>query len=215
MCSPYNIREDVIIMEMNESVTERSGERTLEQIEADIERTKAEIAQVHGTETEVYARIVGYYRAVRNWNKGKRDEYAQRKLFSIEESRNEQAAVCDEAERNERASATIAGEGGTKAYSTTVAATSANGKAASYVLYFRQVCPNCPPVKQYLSHSALSGVQIDVDTDAGLEQAAAQGVFSTPTAIIRDSYGIEIGRAHSVEELDALLNTQPKEAVIA
>ena len=110
MCSRYNIREDVIKMEMNESVTERSGERTLEQIEADIERTKAEIAQVHGTETEVYARIVGYYRAVRNWNKGKRDEYAQRKLFSIEESRNEQAAVCDEEERNERSSATIAGE---------------------------------------------------------------------------------------------------------
>ena len=39
---------------------------------------------MHGTETEVYARIVGYYRSVRNWNKGKKDEYNQRKMFTAE-----------------------------------------------------------------------------------------------------------------------------------
>jgi anaerobic ribonucleoside-triphosphate reductase len=32
-------------------------------------------------ETEVYARIVGYYRAVRNWNAGKKEEYKYRKDF--------------------------------------------------------------------------------------------------------------------------------------
>jgi ribonucleoside-triphosphate reductase len=29
----------------------------------------------------VYARIVGYYRAVRNWNKGKKSEKKQRVAF--------------------------------------------------------------------------------------------------------------------------------------
>lgn len=35
-------------------------------------------------ETEVYARIVGYYRAVRNWNNGKREEFNERKMFAVE-----------------------------------------------------------------------------------------------------------------------------------
>ncbi|MDE5898086.1 MAG: anaerobic ribonucleoside-triphosphate reductase, partial [Treponemataceae bacterium] len=60
------------------------GTRTLEEVEQEIEATKEALSHVRGTETEVYARIVGYYRAVKNWNKGKRDEFNQRKLFSLE-----------------------------------------------------------------------------------------------------------------------------------
>jgi len=32
-------------------------------------------------ETEVYARIVGYYRPVQNWNQGKKSEFSQRTVF--------------------------------------------------------------------------------------------------------------------------------------
>jgi ribonucleoside-triphosphate reductase (formate) len=34
-----------------------------------------------GEETEVYSRIVGYYRPVQNWNLGKKSEYRDRKVF--------------------------------------------------------------------------------------------------------------------------------------
>ena len=34
-----------------------------------------------GEETEVYARIVGYYRPVQNWNLGKKSEYHNRKIY--------------------------------------------------------------------------------------------------------------------------------------
>jgi len=34
-----------------------------------------------GEETEVYSRIVGYYRPVQNWNLGKKSEYHNRKLY--------------------------------------------------------------------------------------------------------------------------------------
>lgn len=51
----------------------------------DIDRKIAELKQslttVRGTETEVYTRIVGYYRAVKNWNLGKKEEYKVRKTF--------------------------------------------------------------------------------------------------------------------------------------
>ena len=36
-----------------------------------------------GEETEVYTRIVGYYRPVKNWNLGKKSEYAERKTFDM------------------------------------------------------------------------------------------------------------------------------------
>ena len=56
--------------------------RTAETIIQEIEDLKAKRAGVRGTETEVYTRIVGYYRSLRNWNKGKRQEYSERLPFA-------------------------------------------------------------------------------------------------------------------------------------
>ena len=39
-----------------------------------------------GAETEVYTRIVGYFRPVKNWNAGKAEEYKQRVEFAEEKS---------------------------------------------------------------------------------------------------------------------------------
>ena len=36
-----------------------------------------------GEETEVYSRVVGYLRPVKNWNKGKKEEFKDRKTFKI------------------------------------------------------------------------------------------------------------------------------------
>lgn len=44
--------------------------------------TKEEIKKVLcGKEMEVYSRIVGYFRPVNNWNKGKQQEFADRKPY--------------------------------------------------------------------------------------------------------------------------------------
>jgi len=61
--------------------------KNIEQINSEIEGIKKELNNVRGTGTEVYARIVGYYRSVRNWNKGKREEYNDRLMFSPENDR--------------------------------------------------------------------------------------------------------------------------------
>ncbi len=37
-----------------------------------------------GEECEVYSRVVGYYRPVANWNKGKQEEYKQRRSYKVE-----------------------------------------------------------------------------------------------------------------------------------
>ena len=38
---------------------------------------------------EVYSRIVGYVRPVRNWNKGKKQEFAARKTYQVKEQGTE------------------------------------------------------------------------------------------------------------------------------
>jgi ribonucleoside-triphosphate reductase (formate) len=34
-------------------------------------------------EADVYTRIVGYFRPVKNWNKGKEEEYFERKVYKL------------------------------------------------------------------------------------------------------------------------------------
>ncbi|MBO4321223.1 MAG: hypothetical protein J5857_12220 [Treponema sp.] len=74
--------------------------RTIAEIDAEIAETQQELDTVRGDDTEVYARIVGYYRSVRNWNKGKRDEYNQRLSFTVPENLAEPSAF--EAVKNTR-----------------------------------------------------------------------------------------------------------------
>lgn len=49
-----------------------------------------------GQETEVYSRITGYYRPVKNWNEGKTQEFKDRKVYSVGESNLEPAACSSE-----------------------------------------------------------------------------------------------------------------------
>lgn len=145
---------------------------TTEQKMARLAALKAELLCVEGTPTEVYSRIVGYYRSVRNWNAGKREEFRSRLGYSF----------LPGADRR-------------------------SGDLSSYVLFTRQTCPNCPAVKEFLSSSGLPGTLIDVDTEAGLDAARRSEVLSTPTAILMGRDGEERCRAHSKQQLMALLAT--------
>ncbi|MBN2532273.1 MAG: hypothetical protein JXB88_05250 [Spirochaetales bacterium] len=57
--------------------------RTIDDINKQITTLKDKLDLVQGTQTEVYTRIVGYYRSIKNWNKGKREEYNYRVPFSM------------------------------------------------------------------------------------------------------------------------------------
>ena len=57
--------------------------RTIDDINKQIKTLKDKLNIVEGTKTEVYTRIVGYYRSIKNWNKGKREEYNSRLPFSM------------------------------------------------------------------------------------------------------------------------------------
>lgn len=176
--------------------------RPIAQIEQDIAQIKEELKSVRGTETEVYSRIVGYYRSVRNWNKGKRDEYNQRKQFVIGTNNTHAASGCSQ---------TIGSESSECAESSQVQNGNAvpngtlNGAAVSYEFFGKTTCPNCPPVKNYLAGSGVNGIFIDVDTAEGLARACEMGVRAAPTVILFNENGEEAGRAYNVNELSAIL----------
>jgi ribonucleoside-triphosphate reductase len=39
------------------------------------------------TECEVYSRVVGYLRPINQWNKGKQQEFSDRKMFNTKEKK--------------------------------------------------------------------------------------------------------------------------------
>jgi len=165
--------------------------RDIEAIEADIARTKEALSQVRGTETEVYARIVGYYRSVRNWNKGKREEYNHRKQFVYEQTPSHKLTGT---ESMNQAVEQICEQHLVK-----------HSDGIHYEFFARKTCPNCPPVKEYLENCTTEGSYIDVDTEQGLERARELQIFAAPTVVIFDAQGHEIARAHTAQELSAVL----------
>ena len=170
--------------------------RTLSEINQEIAETKAALKDVHGTETEVYARIVGYYRAVKNWNKGKRDEFDQRKMFTLEASNEYDITEAD------GSCACTAPSKMAKEEASPVL----NTETATYEIFTRKTCPNCPPVKEFVSKLDMPGRSIDVDTKEGLAEAAEKGIFASPTVIFYNKAGVETARCHNVEELEAVFN---------
>lgn len=157
--------------------------RTVSEVEKDIAAVTEELKDVHGTETEVYARIVGYYRSVRNWNKGKKDEYKVRKNFVIEDDKITLSSPVHEERRNE-------------------AETFMDETIPSYYeIYTRKTCPQCPSVKQQMESSEFTGTPFDVDTEEGFEAAKERGVLSTPTVIFFDEAMNETRRCHTKEEI--------------
>lgn len=60
-----------------------------EEILKRIEELENELINVKGTECEVYSRIVGYFRPVKQWNNGKQEEFSQRVTFEVEKNKAE------------------------------------------------------------------------------------------------------------------------------
>jgi hypothetical protein len=182
-------------------------------IEARIAELRGELAKVEGTPTEVYSRIVGYYRSVRNWNAGKREEYGQRLAFRFPEG----AEMAPQPETNRavapaRETPARASEEGRPAE---VAAPDGASLKNGVLVFTRDVCPNCPPVKNFVVSSGIKAVFIDVDREEGLALARDHGVMATPTVLGLDEEGRESFRALDVKSLRERLGAAGVPAGIA
>ncbi|MFW5776693.1 MAG: anaerobic ribonucleoside-triphosphate reductase, partial [Spirochaetota bacterium] len=155
-----------------------------------------------GEETEIYTRIVGYYRSLKNWNRGKREEYRHRVTFDA-------ADALPGARPPTGAARTNAGPAAGGAAQGQPAPDRPAGEAplgpASFTYFFRQTCPNCPPVRRWLEQLGLDGEMIDADTEEGMRRAIDEQVLSTPTVILRDAAGAQLARGGDVSRLAELV----------
>ncbi|RKX98068.1 MAG: hypothetical protein DRZ90_04160 [Spirochaetes bacterium] len=166
---------------------------TLEQINTRLEDLKVLRAQVKGQETEVYSRIVGYYRSVKNWNKGKKEEYGIRvnyadyKTPEIKDKGNESTPVLSLVEENKSQKELLF---------------TADEETVNYLYFYRETCPNCPPVAAWLENSGFEGRNINVDRESGMHEALRYDINAAPTVVFLNKKGNETGRGSSVAQLE-------------
>ena len=114
-----------------------------------------------GKTTEVYSRITGYYRPVQNWNDGKREEFKDRKVYNIENSKftakKEEVCECKES-------------------------VSVDTTITTPILFTRNGCPNCKTSKMMLDKA---GISYDVvNAEENKELTVKFGVKKAPTLLV-------------------------------
>ena len=122
-----------------------------------------------GKEAEVYSRITGYYRPVKNWNDGKSQEYKDRKVYNIAGSTLKKEAPKAEAPKEEACvcEAPKAVEGSAKA-----------------ILFSRVTCPNCRVAETQLNKAGVAYEKLIADDN--VELCRKYGVKGAPTLVITD-----------------------------
>ncbi len=115
--------------------------------------------------TEVYARIVGYYRSLSNWNVGKSREYQERLVYNNPE---------------------LNGFKGLRK--------GVEMDNLSVHLVTKEHCPRCPAMKQALMMNVDEYMEHDAGTDEGFEFAKKYSISSTPTVLVLLGNGNEARR---------------------
>ncbi len=140
-----------------------------------------------GKATEVYSRITGYYRPVRNWNDGKSSEFENRKtyepeeLFSVNRNLLEEAGV-----EMPRVGTQTLGR------ANRVEAPKSNSDAEKVILVTTKTCPNCQAAKNYLNQAGIEYDVILADEADGAEIAVQYNISAAPTLIVQSGEEAEL-----------------------
>ena len=118
-----------------------------------------------GRPTEVYSRITGYYRPVQNWNKGKAQEFLDRKTYAF--------AGLGNFKENEKPVKEVKQEA---------------EKAEQLLLFTTKTCPNCKIVKDMLGKKGIE--YTIVDAEENVDECNKFEVNQAPTliAVTKDGY---------------------------
>ena len=140
-----------------------------------------------GKATEVYSRITGYYRPVRNWNDGKSSEFENRKtyepeeLFSVNRNLLEEAGV-----EMPRVGTQTLGR------ASSAESSASNSDAEKLILVTTKTCPNCQAAKNYLNQAGIEYDVILADEADGAEIAVQYNISAAPTLIVQSGEEAEL-----------------------
>jgi anaerobic ribonucleoside-triphosphate reductase len=138
---------------------------------------------VCGQEAEIYSRITGYYRPVKNWNAGKTEEYKNRKVYDIATSHLK--ANKDMEEKSETVEKKELEDG--------------------IILFGKKTCPNCKTAESILNKASVEYKKIDAEEKVELAQEF--GIKSAPTLVIITNGQVEkISNVSNIKKYVSELN---------
>ncbi len=116
---------------------------------------------VCGKEAEVYSRITGYYRPVKNWNEGKLQEYKNRKTYDVLHMgwKVKEAEISAKEEKEEN---------------------SQEAMPAGAYLFTTKTCPNCKAAKEFLKDVEYKVI----DAEENPELSSQLGIMQAPTLVL-------------------------------
>lgn len=140
-----------------------------------------------GNTTEVYSRITGYYRPVRNWNDGKSSEFENRKTYEPEELFSINRNLLDEAGVDLPRVGTQ-----TLGRANEVATATSKPDTDKLILVTTKTCPNCQAAKNYLNQAGIEYDVILADEADGAEIAGQYNISAAPTLIVQSGEEAEL-----------------------
>lgn len=140
-----------------------------------------------GNTTEVYSRITGYYRPVRNWNDGKSSEFENRKTYEPEELFSINKNLLDEAGVDLPRVGTR-----TLGRANKVKAATSKPDTDKLILVTTKTCPNCQAAKNYLNQAGIEYDVILADEADGAEIAGQYNISAAPTLIVQSGEEAEL-----------------------
>ncbi len=123
-----------------------------------------------GKEAEVYSRITGYYRPVKNWNVGKAQEYKERRTYNI-------------------AASVLTHEGPIAEDETPVVAEPTTALADGIYLFASATCPNCKIAEALLSKADIAFVKLLAEENVALTESL--GIKQAPTLVVVNGGDVE------------------------
>ena len=133
-----------------------------------------------GGDAEVYSRITGYYRPVRNWNDGKVSEFNSRKTYEPAELFGKESTNAGEY--------STANDDSIKSASTPVDFTSEE----EITLITTSTCPNCSLAKRFLDEAGVKYHVEVADEDKGATLAKELHITSAPTLVVKDGQKVKL-----------------------
>ena len=128
---------------------------------------EVKVCPICNQETEIYSRITGYYRPIKNWNEGKSQEYKHRKLYDLEKSslksKKSDECACEEV--------TVSDE------------------KDQIILFGRKTCPNCKMAQKFLDEAKIKYTKVDAEVD--VELTNKYNIKQAPTLVVIKDGNIE------------------------
>ena len=127
-------------------------------------------------ETEVYSRITGYYRPVKNWNDGKAQEFKDRKEYQLGHSHLTHEGALHAHDHvhvgTEKPIQEVAPETGDR-----------------IILFATRTCPNCRMARTFLDNAGIAYDEVFADEDEAMSDK--YGIRQAPTLVVESGGNME------------------------